>query len=114
MSFQINDQMDILIRFRHKEDVNSTQVETEENAELNGEGTFREEDGTTQNNTIYYFENKSLRSPVEKLIFPQADDNIIKVQNMYQTLKHRQTEFALNSQYFFQWDQKNVYFFNLH
>ena len=87
MSFQINDQMDIMIRFRHKDDVHETQFDTYDN--VDEECTFREEDGTTQNNTIYYFENKSLRSPVEKLIFPQQDDNVHKVQNMYQTLKHK-------------------------
>lgn len=97
MSFQINDQMDIMIRFRHKDDVINIQTESDENAEVNEPSVFNEEDGTTQNNTIYYFENKSLRSPVEKLIFPQNDDNIVKVQNMYQTLKHRETEFTMNS-----------------
>ena len=70
MSFQINDQMDIMIRFRHKDDVINIQTESDENAEVNEPSVFDEEDGTTQNNTIYYFENKSLRSPVEKLIFP--------------------------------------------
>ena len=70
MSFQINDQMDIMIRFRHKDDVINIQTESDENAEVNEPSVFNEEDGTTQNNTIYYFENKSLRSPVEKLIFP--------------------------------------------
>ena len=32
---------------------------------------------------------------------------------MYQTLKHRETEFTMNSQFFFTWDRKNVYYFNL-
>ena len=89
--------MDIMIRFRHKDDVINIQTESDENAEVNEPSVFNKEDGTTQNNTIYYFENKSLRSPVEKLIFPQNDDNIVKVQNMYQTLKHRETEFTMNS-----------------
>ena len=49
MSFQINDQMDIMIRFRHKDDVINIQTESDENAnenaEVNEPSVFNEEDG---------------------------------------------------------------------